>query len=110
MANNVFANMFKIKDLRSRIFFTIIVLAVFRLGSVLTIPGIDPSALTAYFRQGQGNALRALGSIPGMVSTEPKRKTAKTMIVKRIRLRKSFILNIFATTLLAILTAFYASD
>ena len=56
MANNVFANMFKIKDLRSRIFFTIIVLAVFRLGSVLTIPGIDPSALTAYFRQGQGNA------------------------------------------------------
>ena len=56
MANNVFANMFKIKDLRSRIFFTIIVLAVFRLGSVLTIPGIDPRALTMYFRQGQGNA------------------------------------------------------
>ena len=56
MANNVFANMFKIKDLRSRIFFTIIVLAVFRLGSVLTIPGIDPGALTIYFRQGQGNA------------------------------------------------------
>ena len=56
MANNVVANMFKIKDLRSRILFTIIVLAVFRLGSVLTIPGIDPSALTAYFRQGQGNA------------------------------------------------------
>ncbi len=56
MANNVVANMFKIKDLRSRIFFTIIVLAVFRLGSVLTIPGIDPGALTIYFRQGQGNA------------------------------------------------------
>ena len=56
MANNVFANMFKIKDLRSRILFTIIVLAVFRLGSVLTIPGIDPRALTMYFRQGQGNA------------------------------------------------------
>ena len=56
MANNVVANMFKIKDLRSRIFFTIIVLAVFRLGSVLTIPGIDPRALTIYFRQGQGNA------------------------------------------------------
>ncbi|UTC67261.1 MULTISPECIES: preprotein translocase subunit SecY [unclassified Treponema] len=56
MANNVVANMFKIKDLRGRIFFTIIVLAVFRLGSVLTIPGIDPRALTMYFRQGQGNA------------------------------------------------------
>ncbi|AGT45097.1 preprotein translocase subunit SecY [Treponema pedis str. T A4] len=48
--------MFKIKDLRSRIFFTIIVLAVFRLGSVLTIPGIDPNALKIYFTQGQGNA------------------------------------------------------
>ncbi|UTC63001.1 preprotein translocase subunit SecY [Treponema sp. OMZ 787] len=56
MANNVVANMFKIKDLRNRILFTIIVLAVFRLGSVLTIPGIDPRALTMYFRQGQGNA------------------------------------------------------
>lgn len=56
MANNVFANMFKIKDLRNRIFFTIIVLAIFRLGSVLTIPGIDPKALTLFFRQGQGNA------------------------------------------------------
>ena len=48
MANNVFANMFKIKDLRDRIFFTIIVLAIFRLGSVLTIPGIDPKALTLF--------------------------------------------------------------
>lgn len=56
MANNVFTNMFKIRDLRRRIFFTIIVLAVFRLGSVLTIPGIDPKALTLFFRQGQGNA------------------------------------------------------
>ncbi len=56
MANNVFANVFKIKDLRSRIFFTITVLAVFRLGSVLTIPGIDPGALSLYFKQGQGSA------------------------------------------------------
>ncbi len=56
MANNVFANMFRIKDLRNRIFFTTIVLAVFRLGSVLTIPGIDPKALSLYFKQGQGNA------------------------------------------------------
>lgn len=56
MANNVFANMFRIKDLRNRIFFTTIVLAVFRLGSVLTIPGIDPKALSLYFKQGQGSA------------------------------------------------------
>ena len=49
MANNPIINMFKVKELRERIFFTLVVLAVFRLGSVLTIPGINPQALTAYF-------------------------------------------------------------
>ncbi|MGP1587219.1 MAG: preprotein translocase subunit SecY [Treponemataceae bacterium] len=57
MANNAFVNMFKIKELRQRIFFTFIILAVFRLGSVLTIPGINPQALTTYFEQmTKGNA------------------------------------------------------
>ncbi len=49
--------MFRIKELRERIFFTVIILAVYRLGSVLIIPGIDPHALTVYFKsQIQGNA------------------------------------------------------
>lgn len=49
--------MFRIKELRERIFFTVIILAVYRLGSVLTIPGIDPHALSVYFKsQLQGNA------------------------------------------------------
>ena len=57
MANNPIVNMFKVKELRSRIFFTLVVLAVYRLGSVLTIPGINPQALTTYFKgNGQGNA------------------------------------------------------
>ncbi len=49
MANNPIVNMFKVKELRERIFFTFIVLAVYRFGSVLTIPGINAQALTAYF-------------------------------------------------------------
>jgi preprotein translocase subunit SecY len=49
MASNPIVNMFKIKELRDRMFFTFIVLAVFRLGSVLTIPGIDASVLLSYF-------------------------------------------------------------
>ena len=57
MANNPIVNMFKVKELRSRIFFTFIVLAVYRLGSVLTIPGINPQALTSYFESmTRGNA------------------------------------------------------
>ena len=49
MANNPVVNMFKVKELRSRLFFTLLVLAVFRLGSVLTIPGIDANVLISYF-------------------------------------------------------------
>jgi preprotein translocase subunit SecY len=41
--------MFRIKTLRSRMFFTFLLLIIFRLGSVLTIPGINPQALTSYF-------------------------------------------------------------
>ncbi len=57
MANNPIVNMLKVKELRERIFFTFVMLAVFRLGSVLTIPGINPQALTAFFNsQTRGNA------------------------------------------------------
>lgn len=56
MANNAIVNMFRVKEIRGRIFFTLIVLAVFRLGSVLTIPGINPEALTSYFRSAAGGA------------------------------------------------------
>ena len=49
MASNPVINMFKVKELRSRLFFTLVVLAVFRLGSVLTIPGIDANVLFKYF-------------------------------------------------------------
>jgi len=50
MARGVIANIFGIKDLRDRTLFTVFVLAIFRLGSVLTVPGIDPSVLSDYFK------------------------------------------------------------
>ncbi len=57
MANNPIVNMFRVKELRERLLFTLGVLAVFRLGSILTIPGISAQALTSYFSsQGNGNA------------------------------------------------------
>ena len=49
MASNPIVNMFKVKELRSRLFFTFLILAVFRLGSVITIPGIDAKVLLDYF-------------------------------------------------------------
>lgn len=49
MAGNPIVNMFRIKELRERLFFTFIVLVVFRLGCVLTIPGINAQVLVTYF-------------------------------------------------------------
>ena len=49
MASNPIVNMFKVKEIRDRLFFTLLILAVFRLGSVITVPGIDANVLIDYF-------------------------------------------------------------
>src|SRR5687767_6045424 len=46
---NTFANCFKIPELKSRIIFTLIVLGICRLISMLPVPGLDGAALSAYF-------------------------------------------------------------
>ena len=51
MASNPIVNMFRLKELRIRLLFTLLVLAVFRLGSVLTLPGIDANVLFNYFSE-----------------------------------------------------------
>ncbi|MDR3283576.1 MAG: preprotein translocase subunit SecY [Treponema sp.] len=51
MASNAIVNMFKVKELRERILFTLAILAVYRFGSVLTVPGINPQALIAFFSE-----------------------------------------------------------
>ena len=40
-----FADMFKNKDIRNRIFFTLAMLFVFRFGSAITVPGVDVTVL-----------------------------------------------------------------
>lgn len=49
MANSAIVNMFKIKELRQKLLFTFLILVVFRLGCVLTIPGINAQVLVEYF-------------------------------------------------------------
>lgn len=51
MAGNPLVDMFRVKDLRKRILFTLGILLVYRLGSVLPIPGVDVHALKNYFEQ-----------------------------------------------------------
>ncbi|HLP78657.1 MAG TPA: preprotein translocase subunit SecY [Candidatus Paceibacterota bacterium] len=46
---NTFSNCFKIPELKSRILFTAMVLAICRLAAVITIPGLDGAALAEFF-------------------------------------------------------------
>src|SRR5829696_687389 len=46
---NTFANCFKIPELKSRIIFTLVVLAICRVASMIPIPGLDGQALQDYF-------------------------------------------------------------
>jgi len=51
-----FLNCFKIPDLRRRILFTVGLLAVYRVGGQITVPGVDVAALREYF-SGTSNTL-----------------------------------------------------
>ena len=56
---NPLIGIFRVKELRERIIFTVIMLIVFRLGAVLPIPGINIRELNAFFmsQQNSGNAI-----------------------------------------------------
>ncbi len=67
-----FRNIFAIPDLRKRVFFTFALLAVYRLGAFIPIPGIDPVAIAeftkaveAVARAADPGATRAVPLRPG---------------------------------------------
>ncbi|MGN6387756.1 MAG: preprotein translocase subunit SecY [Verrucomicrobiota bacterium] len=62
---NTFANCFKIPELKSRIVYTLIVLGVCRLVAWVPVPGLDGTALRAWFDTHQG---AMSGSVVGMYS------------------------------------------
>jgi preprotein translocase subunit SecY len=57
--SNPLVGIFRIKELRERIFFTVVMLIVFRLGAVIPVPGVNVRELNAYFlsQQNSGNAI-----------------------------------------------------
>ena len=66
---NTFSNCFKIPELKSRIIFTVVVLAVCRLTAYIHIPGLDASALNEALdkasRNGNGGVLGLLAAFSG---------------------------------------------
>lgn len=58
---NTFSNCFKIPELKSRILFTLMVLAICRLEAVLRIPGLDGTALSNFFAKNAAAGSSVLG-------------------------------------------------
>ncbi|MGM9776532.1 MAG: preprotein translocase subunit SecY [Candidatus Coprenecus sp.] len=58
-------NIFKIEELRKRIVYTILLLLVYRLGSFVVLPGIDPTQLANLENQASGGLLGLLNMFSG---------------------------------------------
>ncbi len=58
-------NMFKIPELRKRIFITFGLLITYRLGMFITLPGVDPGAVAEAANQGGMDLLNFAGAITG---------------------------------------------
>jgi preprotein translocase subunit SecY len=54
MIGSGFQNIFKIPELKKRIFFTMALLVVYRVGVHVPVPGIDSIALASFFKQAEG--------------------------------------------------------
>jgi len=59
------ANIFRIPDLRKRVLFTLGLLAVYRLGSFISTPGVNPKVLAQFFNQQGGSALGLVDMFSG---------------------------------------------
>ena len=55
----------KLTELRQRIMFVLIAVVVFRVGSFIPVPGIDPQAVQSFFDSQQGTILDVLGMFSG---------------------------------------------
>ena len=60
-----FRNIFAIPDLRNRLIFTFAVLAVYRIGAFIPIPGVDPVAIKEFTTAAEGTVLGFLNLFSG---------------------------------------------
>ena len=69
-----FRNIFAIPDLRRRVIFTFALLAVYRIGAFIPIPGIDPVAINEFTTAAQGTVLGFLNLFSGGALGRTKRQ------------------------------------
>ncbi|MCX5783164.1 MAG: preprotein translocase subunit SecY, partial [Elusimicrobia bacterium] len=65
MDQSAIANIFRIPDLRKRIIFVLIALAIYRLGATIPIPGINAEALKVLFESHRNSLLGFLDIFSG---------------------------------------------
>lgn len=58
-------NIFKIEELRNRIIYTFLILIIFRIGSFIVLPGIDPTELEGLEKQASSGLLGLLNMFSG---------------------------------------------
>jgi preprotein translocase subunit SecY len=58
-------NIFAIPDLRKRVLFTFLLLAVYRFGAFIPVPGVDPNAIEEFTKQASGTILGFLNLFSG---------------------------------------------
>jgi preprotein translocase subunit SecY len=59
------ANAWRVPELRRRVLFTAVILALYRLGSFIPAPGVDSAAISGYFNQQGGTVLGLLNLFSG---------------------------------------------
>ena len=57
---SVYRNMFRIRDLRNKILFTLFIFAAYRIGAAVPVPGVDPAAVQAYAEQAEASGIVGL--------------------------------------------------
>jgi preprotein translocase subunit SecY len=65
-----FANAFKVPDLRKKILFTLVIIAVYRLGSHIPAPGIDVQAAQRFAAGAQGGVFQFINLFSGGALTQ----------------------------------------
>jgi preprotein translocase subunit SecY len=65
-----FVSAFKVPDLRKKIMFTLLIIAIYRLGSHVPTPGIDVEAAQQFSRQAQGGVFQFINLFSGGALTQ----------------------------------------
>jgi preprotein translocase subunit SecY len=60
-----FQNIFKIPELKKRVLFSLAMLAVYRIGCHIPVPGVDTQALAHFFKAAEGTLLGMFGMFTG---------------------------------------------